>query len=82
VSSVSRIYPEAKTALIDWVEKNFHEIDSYIATFTLKDGTTMIIHDCHSVMEAFGIIGLTEASLTHDANEGIFIAKPKGDNHE
>lgn len=82
VSNVKRIYPEAKNALINWIEENFHEIDSYVATFTLKDGTTMNVYDCHNVVEAFGILGITQATITELANNGEFVCKPKGDENE
>lgn len=77
MSNVKRIRPEPKTALINWVEENFHEIDSYVATFTLKDGTTMTVYDCHTFVEAMGIVGVSQSTITNLAYDNEFIPKRK-----
>jgi hypothetical protein len=52
---VGRIYPEAITGTINWMEDNFHEIDSFVVTFKLKDKTSMTIHHTESYFEALAI---------------------------
>lgn len=54
-SNVKRIYPEAITGTINWMEENFHEIDSFVVTFRLKDKTSMTIHHTDSYFEALAI---------------------------
>lgn len=76
-NNVMRISPEAKTGLINWIEENFHEIDSFVATFTLKDGCTMTVYDCNTFVEAMGIIGVTQSTITNLAYEDRFIPKGK-----
>lgn len=73
--SITRIYPEAKTGLINWIEENFHEIDSFVASFTIKDGTSMTIYHTKNTIEAFGILGIANATLVDLANSGGFIPK-------
>jgi hypothetical protein len=72
---LSRIYPEAKTGMIKWIEDNFHEIDSFVSTFSLKDGTTMTIYDAHSFLEAMGILGVATSTISDLANNEMFIPK-------
>ncbi|MDF2902375.1 MAG: phage related protein [Bacillus sp. (in: firmicutes)] len=77
MSKVKRVYPEAKTGLINWIEENFHEIDSFVVTFTLKDNTTLTVYDCHTFVEAMGIVGVTQSTITNLVYDNEFIAKPK-----
>lgn len=77
VGNVKRIYPEAKTGLINWIEENFHEIDAFAATFALKDGTTLTVYHATTFLEAMGIVGVTQATLTGIGNDGEFIPKEK-----
>ncbi|MET3699353.1 hypothetical protein [Bacillus oleivorans] len=77
MSKVSRIYPEAKTGLINYIEQNFHEIDSYVVTFTLKDGTTMTVYHSNSFVEAMGIVGVSQSTIMDLANSDEFIPKQK-----
>jgi hypothetical protein len=81
MNNVKRVYPGAKNGLINWMEENFHEIDSYVATFTMKNGNSMVVYDCHTLIEAFGIIGLSHAKITELANDDEFTPK-KGDNND
>lgn len=64
MAEVQRIYPEAKTALINWIEENFHDIESYVFTCLQSDGTTMTIHHVKSKIEARGLLAI--------ASEGEF----------
>lgn len=60
---VVRIYPEAITGTIKWMEDNFHDIDSFVVTFMLKDGTSMTIHHTSSYFEALGIVAYTTDAI-------------------
>lgn len=71
MAEVKRIYPEAKTALINWIEENFHDIDSYIFTCRLKDGTSMTVHDVDSFIEALGMV--------ESAKHVIFVSSENGE---
>jgi hypothetical protein len=72
---VSRIYPEAKTGMIKWIEDNFHEIESFVSTFEMKDSTTMTIYDCNSFVEAMGLTAVTNSTISELGNNGEFIPK-------
>jgi hypothetical protein len=75
MNKVSRIFPEAKTGLINWIEQNFHDIDSFVVTFTMKDGTTMTVYDCHTFVEAMGILGVSQSTITNLAYDDEFTPK-------
>ncbi|GAB7387369.1 hypothetical protein BSNK01_12050 [Bacillaceae bacterium] len=74
---VRRIYPEAKTALINWIEQNFHEIDEYVAVFTMKDGTMMTIYDVYSYIGAVGLAEMAKESIHEAVRDGSFVPKEK-----
>jgi hypothetical protein len=77
MSKVQRIYPEAKTGLINWIEENFHDIDSFVVTFSMKDNTTMTIYHCNTFLESLGIVGISQSTLNELATNEEFIPKPK-----
>jgi hypothetical protein len=77
MSNVSRIFPEAKTGLINWIEKNFHNINQFVATFSMKDGTTMTVYDCYTFLEAIGIVGVSQSTISGLAYDEEFIKKEK-----
>lgn len=79
MADVRRIYPESKTALINWIEQNFHEIDSYVAAFRTTDGKVFIIHDVHSEVEALGMLESTKFIMAMSAHEGTLVVRNKGD---
>lgn len=60
MADVERIYPEAKTALINWIEQHFHDIESYVFVSKLADGTTMTIHHVPSKIEAYGLLEIAK----------------------
>lgn len=72
VGSVIRMYPESKSGLIKWIEDHFHEIDEYLAIFTLKDGTDMTVYDCCSYRSALGM-----CAMQTDTIQKIEDFKPK-----
>jgi hypothetical protein len=78
MGDVKRIYPESKTGLINWIEDNFHEIEQFVVTFKLKDGTTMTVYDAYSYLEAVGMCGITSNTIHTLANEGLFTPKERG----
>lgn len=76
--TVQRIYPEGKTALINWIEENFHEIDSFVATFTMKDDEEITtIHHCNSWLEAMGITTVAINTMNEIGASGEFAPKEK-----
>jgi hypothetical protein len=54
MDNVTRIFPNNASRLAHWIEENFKEIDQFVATFTMKDGTTMTVYDVYSYVEALG----------------------------
>jgi hypothetical protein len=66
MDKVKRIYPESKTGLINYIKENFHEIEQFVVTFSLKDGTTMSVYDSFSYLEAVGLAGI-QLDCIHDA---------------
>ena len=77
MSNVKRIYPEAKSALINWIEENFDEIDEYVAIFSLKDGTTMAVYDCYTYIGAVGLAEVAKDTIHAASHEGEFIPKQR-----
>jgi hypothetical protein len=77
MGKVQRIVPESKTGLINWIEENFHDIDSFVVTFSMKDNTTMTVYDCTTFMEAIGIAGVSNFVLSDLEANGEFIRKTK-----
>ena len=75
--TVQRMYPEGKSELIKWIEDNFHEIDSFVATFSTKDGEIMTIHHCNSWLEAMGMNAAEQATLADLGLIGEFEKKEK-----
>ena len=61
MADVRRIYPEAKTALINWIEEHFHDIESYAFTCLLKDGKTVTVYDVSSRVEALGLLEVAKS---------------------
>ena len=55
LADIKRIYPEAITGLINWMEQNFHDIDSFVITFKLKDKEMWTVHHTDSYYEALAI---------------------------
>lgn len=72
---VRRIYPEAKTALIHWIEENYHEIDEYFFLAVMKDGEQMNIYDFYSYRNAVGSIDCAKDSIHRMSEDGTFIPK-------
>lgn len=75
--NVRRIHPEAKTSLIKWIEEHFHEIDEYVATFSLKSGETMTIYDASHPITALGLAAVTNMTIRDDIYDGEFVAKER-----
>ncbi|MCL6455074.1 MAG: hypothetical protein K6T78_15815 [Alicyclobacillus sp.] len=76
-ATVQRIYPESRTGLINWIEKHFHDIDQYIVTFAMKDGTTVTVYDAYSFFNAMGLCGIQTHVIQRLNEDGEFIAKKK-----
>lgn len=79
MEKVKRIYPESKTGLINYIEENFHEIEQFVVTFSLKDGTTMSVYDSYSYLEAVGLAGIQIDCIHDAAHNETFISKKKVD---
>lgn len=60
VAEIQRIYPEPKTALINWIEQNWDNIQSYVFVALERNGETMTIYDVDSRMEAFGLLAIAQ----------------------
>lgn len=77
-NKVTRIYPEAITGTIKWMEENFHDIESFVVTFMLKDGESMTVHHTSSYFEALGIAAYTTDTIQQLGANGDFVPS-KGD---
>lgn len=77
-NKVVRIYPEAISGLIHWMEEHSHEIDSFVATFMLKDNDSMTVHHTTSYFEALGIAAYTTDTIQQLGADGKFVPS-KGD---
>lgn len=84
-SKTTRIYPEPKTALINWIEENFHEIESYVFTAKLSNNTIMTVHDVEDFTEAMGLASISKDVISHSAHDGEFESRSgrrKGGKHK
>jgi hypothetical protein len=75
MSKVQRIFPGATNGLINWMEENFHEIDGFVVTFNLKDGTTMTVYDAYSYVQALGLCEVGKSTINVAAYEDEFVKK-------
>ena len=78
---VKRLSVEAKSQLIEWMEENFHDIDSFIYIANMKDNTTLFVHHCDDVIEAFGLLGLGTSTVNRLADNGDFEGKGNRDDN-
>ncbi|KIV55042.1 hypothetical protein AM501_26805 [Aneurinibacillus migulanus] len=79
MQKVKRIFPGATNGLINWIEQNFHEIDGFVATFNLKDGTTMTVYDAYTVVQALGLSEIATGTIHDLSNNGEFVSKKEED---
>ena len=79
MSEVKRIYPESKTGLINYIEENFHNIEQFVVTFSLKDGTTMSVYDSFSYLEAVGLASIQLDCIHESAHNETFLSKKRPD---
>ena len=79
MGEVKRVYPESKSGLINYIEENFHNIDQFVVTFLLKDGTTMSVYDSYSYLEALGMTEILRDCIHEDSHNERFIPKRKGE---
>lgn len=70
--TIPRIFPGAINGIIHWMEENFSEIDSYVVTFMLKDGTSMTVHHTSSYFEALGLAAYTVDTIQQLRKDGDF----------
>ncbi|WEZ69940.1 hypothetical protein [Bacillus altitudinis] len=75
MGKVERVFPGAVNGLINWIEQNFHEIDSYVTTFKMKDGTLKTIYLNESYPEAIGMTEIAKESLHQTAKDDAFVTK-------
>ncbi|MGN7043379.1 hypothetical protein [Bacillus safensis] len=75
MGKVKRVFPGAVNGLINWIEHNFHDIDSFVTTFKMKDGTLMTIHHNESYLEAVGIAEIGKDTLHELAKDDEFVTK-------
>lgn len=77
MAEIKRIFPGAVNGVINWMEENFHDIDEFVATFHMKDGTTMTVYDCFSYFNATAITGITHDTIQELAHNDEFVKKEK-----
>jgi len=76
IGKVTRISPNTVHRLANWVEENFDNVDQFVVTFAMKDGTTMTVYDAYSYVEALGIAAISTDCLQKIAADDEFF--PKG----
>lgn len=72
MTEVQRIYPEAKSGLIHWIEENFADIDSFVCTFKLADNSTMTAYYSDFAFEAMGLTAIQQAAMQDLYSTGQF----------
>lgn len=77
MGDVTRIYPESKTGLINWIEENFHEIDEFTVTFKLKDDTSLTVYDAYSYFSALVMIEMGREAIQEASRGGLFTPKER-----
>ncbi|MEC5260926.1 MULTISPECIES: hypothetical protein [Bacillus amyloliquefaciens group] len=75
MSKVKRVFPGPTNGLINWMEQNFHEIDGFVATFNMKDGTTMTVYDAESYLQAVGLVEIGKDTIHQLAHDDEFSPK-------
>jgi len=75
MSNIQRIAPESKTAMIQFIEENFHDIESFVMTFSLKTGEVITYYDVEDYMDAAALAGVTQNNIHYEANEGHLITR-------
>jgi hypothetical protein len=75
MSKVQRIYPESKTAVINYIEENFHEIDEFVCTFRFKDGTSITIYDAYTYFNALVMIEMGREAIQEAVRNDTFVQK-------
>jgi len=78
VAEIKRIYPEARTGLINWMEQNFQEIDQFVASFKMEDGQMYTFYDTYSFLEAMGLTAIAHADINRLGEQGKFVKKERG----
>lgn len=79
MGDIKRIYPGPVNGLINWIERNFHDIDQYVCIFRMKDATTMMTYDTYSYLEAVGLVGIATDNIHTLGRENEFIPKKRSD---
>ncbi|MGN7328739.1 hypothetical protein [Bacillus pumilus] len=74
-SKVKRVFLGAVNGLINWIEQNFHDIDSFVTTFKMKDGTLMTIYHIELYLEAVGMAEICKDTLHELAKDDKFVTK-------
>jgi hypothetical protein len=77
MDKVVRVFPGPVNGLINWMEKNFHDIEQFTATFTLKSGNTMTVYDAFSYLEAVGMAGITLDTIHKLSHDDEFTSKKR-----
>ncbi|MDR3599378.1 MAG: hypothetical protein P4L49_02665 [Desulfosporosinus sp.] len=77
MSEVKRIFPGPINGLINWMEENFQNINQYVVTFSMKNGTTMTVFDAYSYLEAVGIAGISLDTIHTLSHDGEFVSKKR-----
>ncbi|TQK41956.1 hypothetical protein FB479_11657 [Brevibacillus sp. AG162] len=75
--NVKRIYPEARTGVINWIEQNFHDIEGFVCIFNLKDGTTQLVYDTYTYLEAIGLAEIAKNTIHVMTRNGEFVPKER-----
>lgn len=77
MDNVTRIFPNTASRLANWIEENFKEIDQFVVTFTMKDGTTMTVYDVYSYVEALGICAISTDCMQKISADDEFVVKER-----
>ena len=76
-NNVARIFPGPVNGLINWMEQNFHDIDQFVVTFAMKDGSTMTVYDVFSYLDALGISAISTDCIQKMAADDQFVTKER-----
>jgi len=75
MSNIIKFIPKKIHNLIKWLKTNSENIDQFIVTISLKNGSTFTIYDCYTYVEAMGLLELSKDSINMLAHDNEFICK-------
>jgi hypothetical protein len=77
MSNIKRICPDNKTALIKWIEDNFHNIDQFVFVARMSNSVTTTIYDCFTYYDSVAMTGIAQNVMHELEYDDAFICKER-----